>query len=244
MGRVPPLPPSSQWRGPITPAARRARASCGPHLSRYRSFRAFRRGAQPSGFARIFPRPVGAVTCKAAAAASTARRPTAARALRSASPADNAVRITSAACARPRQVGGLPGKRIQHGSRGIAIVGERAQHVEAHHVARALPDRIDRRLAIKPRHDALLDVAIAAEALHRFVDETGRGLADPILHRRREQARPRRLPRVAAGEVERAGRAASPARRRPRPRSPCRPAPPASSADRTRCFWNTLRWRA
>ena len=45
---------------------------------------------------------------------------------------------------------------------------ERAQRVEADHVGAALPDAVQRRLAVEARERALLDVAVAAEALHRL----------------------------------------------------------------------------
>ena len=62
-----------------------------------------------------------------------------------------------------------------------------AQHIERHDVAGALPDGVDRRLAIEQREAALLDVAVAAEALHRLVDQRRRDLAHPILGDRRHQ---------------------------------------------------------
>src|SRR6202000_1974897 len=62
----------------------------------------------------------------------------------------------------------------------LRVTAQGAENVEAHDVARTFPDRIDRRFAIQPRQDAFLDVAVAAEALHRLVDEARRRLADPI----------------------------------------------------------------
>ena len=85
---------------------------------------------------------------------------------------------------------------------------------------------------IEPRQNALLDVAVAAEAFHRLEDEAGRVLADPVFRRRCHD------PRVGgfAGDRRPHGRArapaASPQRRALRPRAPCRPAPRASSAGR------------
>src|SRR6185437_13931208 len=55
----------------------------------------------------------------------------------------------------------------------------RAKHVEAHDITGAFPDRVDRRLAVEARHDAFLDVAGAAEHLHRLVGQEWRTLADP-----------------------------------------------------------------
>ncbi len=64
---------------------------------------------------------------------------------------------------------------------------QRAQHVEAHHVARALPDRGQRRLAVQARHPRLLDVAVAAEALERLERVVRGALARPVLADRRRQ---------------------------------------------------------
>ena len=43
-----------------------------------------------------------------------------------------------------------------------------AQRIQRADVARALPDAHQRRLPVQPRHPGLLDVAVAAEALHRL----------------------------------------------------------------------------
>src|SRR5262249_40300141 len=66
--------------------------------------------------------------------------------------------------------------------------GQRAQDVEAHHVARALPDRCQGRLAVQARHAGLLDVARAAEALQRLESVIRRALAGPVLADGRRQA--------------------------------------------------------
>ena len=65
---------------------------------------------------------------------------------------------------------------------------ERAQDVERHDVARALPDRGQRHLAVQPRHAGLLDVAVAAEALERLERVARPALADPVLADRRGEA--------------------------------------------------------
>ena len=65
---------------------------------------------------------------------------------------------------------------------------QRAQHVEAHDVARALPDRGQRRLAVQARHARLLDVAGAAVALERLERVVGGALARPVLADRGRQA--------------------------------------------------------
>ena len=80
----------------------------------------------------------------------------------------------------------------------------------AMHVAGALPDRVQRRLAEQPRHPGVLDVAVAAEAFQRLGDDGRRPLADPELRRRNGQPQERRL----AG-VDRVRPAAARARWRP-----------------------------
>ena len=57
----------------------------------------------------------------------------------------------------------------------------------------AFPDRIDRRLPVMPRQNALLDIAVAAEALHRLVQKSRRALADPVFYRGRQQPHIRRF---------------------------------------------------
>jgi hypothetical protein len=47
----------------------------------------------------------------------------------------------------------------------LGALGQRAQDVERHDVARALPDRGQRGLAVQARHARRLHVAVAAEAL-------------------------------------------------------------------------------
>jgi hypothetical protein len=56
-----------------------------------------------------------------------------------------------------------------------------AQHVERHDIAGAFPDRVDRSFAIVPGDRAFLDIAIAADALHRLIDQRGRDLAAPSI---------------------------------------------------------------
>ena len=75
---------------------------------------------------------------------------------------------------------------------------ERAQHVEGVDVARALPDRVQRRLAVEQRQPGLLDVAVAAEALQRLGDHERGALADPELRQRQRDPAQRRLVRVVA----------------------------------------------
>ena len=94
------------------------------------------------------------------------------------------------------------GAFVRHG-RGHVVPAQRAQQVQRHDVARALPDRVQRHLAVDAGHHALallLDVAVAAQALHRLLGEQAAALADPELGHRRQQAAHHRLVRqVGAG---------------------------------------------
>ena len=82
---------------------------------------------------------------------------------------------------------------------GLAL--QHAQQIERHDVAGALPDGVERQLAIEPRRQPLLDVAVAAEALHRLVGERRPDLAHPVLGDRGHQPAPGRGMRVG-GPVE------------------------------------------
>ena len=79
---------------------------------------------------------------------------------------------------------------------------QHAHHVERHDVAGAFPDRVDRRLAIVARQRRLLDIAVAAEALHRLVEQRRRDLADPVFDDRRHGAGKGRLAAVGRRLVE------------------------------------------
>ena len=79
-----------------------------------------------------------------------------------------------------------------------------AQHVEAHDVARAFPDRVQRRLAVQPRQTRFprrsrcrRALPIASATTHR------RAFAQPVLERRRRESRQRRF-RLAGVRLERA----------------------------------------
>ena len=115
-----------------------------------------------------------------------------------------------------RAAGGadLGDPRLQH----LRLAAEGAQHVEGVDVARALPDRVERRLAEHQRQAGLLDVAVAAEALERLGHHRGRALADPELRQRERDPAQRDLVGVA-----RAGRPPRPAASRARWRPPTRP---------------------
>ena len=70
-----------------------------------------------------------------------------------------------AGAARRRRASSTSAKKA---SSACGLRAMRAQDVEALDVARALPDRVERRLAVEARHPGLLDVAVAAEALERL----------------------------------------------------------------------------
>src|ERR1051326_7773247 len=57
---------------------------------------------------------------------------------------------------------------LKRSPRHVRILLHGAQDIEADHVAAALPNRIDRRLAVQSRHYAIVYVTIAAEAFHRL----------------------------------------------------------------------------
>src|SRR5229473_1040515 len=106
-----------------------------------------------------------------------------------------ALRVRPAKCLADerRRVGGAGQSRgfldkvLQNGRCRLRLARQRPQHVEAHHVSRPFPDRIDRRLAEVPCQNALLHIAVAAEALHRLVEKSRRALADPVFYGRRQQ---------------------------------------------------------
>ncbi|CAB5618105.1 Uncharacterised protein [Pseudomonas putida] len=61
------------------------------------------------------------------------------------------------------------------------LFGQSAQHIQALHIARALPRGVDRCLAVKARQDAVLHVARTAQAFGSFVDHCRSAFADPVL---------------------------------------------------------------
>src|SRR3546814_12791594 len=66
--------------------------------------------------------------------------------------------------------------RVQHPLDRRRVLFQHAQQIEAHDVARALPDRVQRQLAVEPRGQPLLDIAVAAEAFHGLSAERRRQL--------------------------------------------------------------------
>ena len=63
---------------------------------------------------------------------------------------------------RTGQTIGIRHEVFEHRDSRLPFARQRPQHVEAHHVARAFPDRVHRRLAIVTSQNVLLDVAVAA----------------------------------------------------------------------------------
>ena len=89
--------------------------------------------------------------------------------------------------ARARQSERLAGQFMHDTGRHFRLARQRTENVEAHHIAGAFPDRVDRRFPVMPRQNALLDVTIAAEALHRLIEKARRALAHPVFDGRRQQ---------------------------------------------------------
>ena len=86
---------------------------------------------------------------------------------------------------------------------------QRPQHVERVDVAGALPDRVQRRLAVEPRQPALLDVAVAAQALQRLADDARARACRPSTCRPRPPAgagRARPLSNACASRIASSGR--------------------------------------
>ena len=94
---------------------------------------------------------------------------------------------------------------IEHPLERFRVCPQRPLDIEAHDVAGPLPDGIDRRLAIEPCQRPVLDIAIAAEALHRFEGKARQGLADAVFDRRRHQPNKGFLRRIRVLTIEGAG---------------------------------------
>ncbi len=162
----------------------------------------------------------------------TPRRPRGGRAAPAASPAGRA-RCPRRSCGRgtgwSSSVAELSPQRVDVGVQPRVVPGGAAEFVEQHldalgpgchgaqrvqraDVARALPDAHQRRLPVQPRHAGVLDVAVAAEALHRLGGVRGGALADPVLGGGQADAAQQGLAFVAADGARRWRRpSASPA---------------------------------
>ena len=121
-----------------------------------------------------------------------------------------------------------PGGQADLGEVGLdrlGLAGHRPQRVQGGDVARALPDRLQRRLPVQPGHAGLLHVAVAAEALQRLGRVHRDPLAHPVLGRRPARSAGTRPPARRRGRRGRSPRpAAAPPWSRPRTRPPGRPA--------------------
>ena len=73
---------------------------------------------------------------------------------------------------------------MQEGAHHLGVLADGAQHVQALHVAAALPDGVDHGLTVEPRVDGVLHDAAAADALHDLVGVLRGALADPVLAHR------------------------------------------------------------
>src|SRR5260370_29452939 len=71
----------------------------------------------------------------------------------------------------------------------IGLPRHGAKHVEAYDIAGALPNAVERRLAVEPGHEMVLDEAVAALAFERLGYDRRGTLANPILGDRRADAR-------------------------------------------------------
>ena len=87
---------------------------------------------------------------------------------------------------------------------GLRLALQRTQRVQALDVATALPDRVERRLAIQARQQRFLHVPVAAQAFLRFIDHRDRALADPELADRGRDPRERRFLPIRSRPIDRA----------------------------------------
>jgi hypothetical protein len=70
----------------------------------------------------------------------------------------------------------------------LGVPRERAQDVEADDIARALPDAVQRRLAVEKRQGRVLDIAHAAQGLHRLDHDAGAETVRQVLGQRHGEA--------------------------------------------------------
>ena len=126
--------------------------------------------------------------CSAVASASTSRR----------APGSSASASAASACFR-----GSGSSSPRNAVERLGLAVDRAQHVERDHVAGALPDRVERALAVEARQARLLDVAVPAEALERLGHERRGRLAHPVLRDGRGEAPERPALVEGAGEPHR-----------------------------------------
>ena len=99
---------------------------------------------------------------------------------------------------QPRVLAGGLGEFVEQHVDAFGPSCHGAQRVQRADVAGALPDAHQRSLPVQPRHAGLLDVAVAAEALHRLGGVRGGALAHPVLAGGQADAAQQRLALVAA----------------------------------------------
>ena len=189
-GETPGSPVASSHRGHVKPEGRGwRRPSSRPRARDRRSRRHPRRRAAcrtPGRRLRAVrrrthrPPPAGRSAPAGSPGARARARPTRRRASNSGSRAWSPRRSRWASSRASAAAGQLALR--DEGRQALGLLERRAEDVERGHVAGALPDRVERRVAQEPRQAGLLHVAVAAEALERLERVLGRALADPVLH--------------------------------------------------------------
>ena len=115
--------------------------------------------AQKASAVASSPKRISRDACRARAMRPTIRRARVSMPSRSASSS----RVEAAKASRRESVPAAAPTSAKKRPRPRALVDHRPQDVERLHVARALPDREQRALAVQARHPGLLDVAVAPE---------------------------------------------------------------------------------
>src|SRR5262245_16021109 len=88
---------------------------------------------------------------------------------------------------------------VEQGFERLGGLLDRAQDVQALDVPRALPDRVERRLAVEAGQRPLLDVAVPAQALEGLRGVRRGALRHPVFEDPGQQTLERRGTRVAGG---------------------------------------------
>src|SRR3546814_6687337 len=100
-------------------------------------------------------------------------------------------------------VGGIALKRREQRLCKFRMPLQGPQDIQAHDIARAFPDGVDRRFSIQPRHGAVFDIAIAAPYLHAFGHRLDSALAYPEFRSRRTDTAISQIPRIV-GRIKKA----------------------------------------
>ncbi len=87
----------------------------------------------------------------------------------------------------------LPGDLVHEDLARALFAAQRPQHVQTHHVGRALPDGVEGGLTVEPRDRILHDEPVSAVHLQRFVHEIDGTLTIPVFDDRRCNARKQAL---------------------------------------------------